>query len=43
MLDLNLEGIVAKRKDSVYTESDRGKDWLKTLTCKRQEFVIGGI
>ncbi|RKE52403.1 DNA ligase D [Sphingobacterium detergens] len=42
MLDLNLEGIVAKRKDSVYTEGNRGNDWLKTPTRKRQEFVIGG-
>ncbi|WP_104381704.1 DNA ligase D [Sphingobacterium sp. HMA12] len=42
MLDLNLEGIVAKKKDSVYTEGDRGNDWLKTPTRKRQEFVVGG-
>lgn len=42
MLDLNLEGIVAKKKDSEYTEGDRGNDWLKTPTRKRQEFVIGG-
>ncbi len=42
MLDLNLEGIVAKKKDSKYSEGERGNDWLKTPTRKRQEFVIGG-
>lgn len=42
MLDLNLEGIVAKKRDSKYIEGDRGNDWLKTPTRKRQEFVIGG-
>ncbi|HWV72994.1 MAG TPA: DNA ligase D [Pseudosphingobacterium sp.] len=42
MLESNLEGIVAKRKDSHYVEGDRGYSWLKTPTRKRQEFVIGG-
>jgi len=42
MLDLNMEGIVAKRKESHYIEGDRGYSWLKTPTRKRQEFVIGG-
>ncbi|WP_433903217.1 DNA ligase D [Sphingobacterium puteale] len=42
MLDLNLEGIVAKKRDSQYIEGNRGNDWLKTPTRKRQEFVIGG-
>ncbi|WP_353718666.1 DNA ligase D [Dyadobacter sp. 676] len=37
----NLEGIVAKRKDSVYAQGERGNDWLKIPTRKRQEFVIG--
>ena len=41
-LNLNLEGIVAKRRDSTYNEGIRGNDWLKTPTRKRQEFVIGG-
>jgi bifunctional non-homologous end joining protein LigD len=39
---LNLEGIVAKRKDSTYKEGERAGDWLKVPTRKRQEFVIGG-
>ena len=37
-----MEGIVAKRKDSPYQQGKRGKDWLKLPTEKRQEFVIGG-
>ena len=37
-----LEGIVAKRKDSIYQENYRSQDWLKLPTKKRQEFVIGG-
>jgi bifunctional non-homologous end joining protein LigD len=39
---LELEGIVAKRADSVYEPGRRGNDWLKIPTAKRQEFVIGG-
>jgi bifunctional non-homologous end joining protein LigD len=42
MKELNLEGIVAKKKGSEYIEGNRGNDWLKTPTLKRQEFVIGG-
>ncbi len=42
MLKRNLEGVVAKRKDSAYQPSARNNDWLKTPTRKRQEFVIGG-
>lgn len=38
----NLEGIVAKKKDSTYLPGARGYDWLKVPTRKRQEFVIGG-
>ena len=42
MLDRNLEGIVAKKKDSEYVPGERANNWLKTPTRKRQEFVIGG-
>jgi len=42
MLDRNLEGVVAKLKSSTYNEGERGSNWLKTPTRKRQEFVIGG-
>jgi bifunctional non-homologous end joining protein LigD len=41
-VERNLEGIVAKKKDSIYVPGDRGNAWLKTPTRKRQEFVIGG-
>jgi len=36
-----LEGIVSKRKGSVYTPGRTGS-WLKTKCSSRQEFVIGG-
>ncbi|HET7497238.1 MAG TPA: DNA ligase D, partial [Candidatus Eisenbacteria bacterium] len=36
-----LEGIVSKRKSSVYTPGRTGS-WLKTKCSSRQEFVIGG-
>jgi len=37
-----LEGIVAKRKDSLYVTGERTSDWLKIKAAKRQEVVIGG-
>lgn len=42
VLEDNLEGIVAKKKDSTYVPGARSYDWLKIPTRKRQEFVIGG-
>ena len=39
---MNLEGIMAKKADSVYLPRSRSKDWLKVKTEKRQELVIGG-
>lgn len=41
-LDLDLEGIIAKDKNSPYLPGSRGSAWLKVPTRKRQEFVIGG-
>jgi bifunctional non-homologous end joining protein LigD len=38
----NLEGIVAKKRNSPYVPDERANSWLKTPTRKRQEFVIGG-
>jgi bifunctional non-homologous end joining protein LigD len=38
----NMEGIIAKMKDSPYQPGARNDNWLKTPTRKRQEFVIGG-
>jgi bifunctional non-homologous end joining protein LigD len=36
-----LEGIVAKKRDSLYVET-RSRDWLKIKITQHQEFVIGG-
>jgi bifunctional non-homologous end joining protein LigD len=38
----NLEGIIAKKKTSLYTPGKRTKDWLKMPVTTRQEFVVGG-
>jgi len=40
--NMGLEGIIAKRSDSVYIPGDRSKDWLKIKVQKRQEVVIAG-
>src|SRR5215212_4546836 len=42
MLEKNLEGIVAKKRESEYLPGSRSYEWLKIPTRKRQEFVIGG-
>jgi len=39
---LHLEGVIAKRRDGLYTSS-RSTDWLKLKCQARQEFVIGGF
>lgn len=39
---MDLEGIMAKRKDSTYHVKNRTKEWLKIKANKRQEVVIGG-
>jgi bifunctional non-homologous end joining protein LigD len=41
-LNLGLEGIVAKKRDSAYHEGERANNWFKIPARKRQEFVIGG-
>jgi bifunctional non-homologous end joining protein LigD len=38
-----LEGIMAKRGDSLYVSGARSADWLKIKTVKRQEAVIAGF
>ena len=38
-----LEGIMAKRADSLYRSGERTTDWLKVKTAKRQEAVIAGF
>jgi bifunctional non-homologous end joining protein LigD len=39
---MKLEGIMAKRKSSIYIPDNRSKDWLKIKVSQRQEVVIGG-
>ncbi len=39
---LGLEGIMAKKTDSLYTPGARTREWLKIKTSSRQEVVIGG-
>lgn len=40
---MDLEGIMAKRLDSLYNQGRRSKDWLKIKVARRQEVVIGGF
>ena len=40
---MKLEGIMAKKLDSIYRPGLRSKDWLKLKIGKRQEVVIGGF
>ncbi|WP_062994358.1 ATP-dependent DNA ligase [Nocardia mikamii] len=37
-----LEGVVAKRKDSVYLPGKRGQSWIKTRNWRTQEVIVGG-
>jgi ATP-dependent DNA ligase len=41
--DQGLEGIVGKRKDSVYEPGKRSGAWIKYRVNLGQEFVIGGF
>jgi bifunctional non-homologous end joining protein LigD len=38
-----LEGIMAKRANSLYLSGERSTDWLKVKTVRRQEVVIAGF
>lgn len=40
--ELGLEGVIAKRKDSLYESGKRTGAWIKYKINKGQEFVIGG-
>jgi len=42
VLEIGLEGVVAKRRDSLYQPGERSADWLKLVLERKQEFVIGG-
>lgn len=39
---LELEGIMAKKSNSIYTPDLRSKDWLKVKVQQRQEVIIAG-
>lgn len=39
---MGLEGMIAKKADSLYLPGNRGSDWLKIKVQKRHEVVIGG-
>ena len=41
--DVGLEGVVAKRRDSMYEAGKRSGAWQKLKVKLRQEFVIGGF
>jgi bifunctional non-homologous end joining protein LigD len=38
-----LEGVIAKRRDSVYDSGKRGKAWLKIKATTEDDFVVGGF
>jgi bifunctional non-homologous end joining protein LigD len=40
--ELGLEGIVAKRADSIYEPGKRSRAWVKYKIQQGQEFVVGG-
>jgi bifunctional non-homologous end joining protein LigD len=40
---LQLEGVVAKRRQSIYEPGKRSPSWVKVKFNRRQEFVIGGF
>jgi bifunctional non-homologous end joining protein LigD len=37
-----LEGVIAKRRDSIYRPGERSEDWVKLKLERQQELVIGG-
>ena len=39
---MGLEGVIAKRKNSMYEPGERSRDWVKLKLDRQQEFVIGG-
>jgi DNA ligase D-like protein (predicted ligase) len=41
--ELRLEGVVAKRRHSLYEPGRRSHSWIKVKFNRRQEFVIGGF
>jgi bifunctional non-homologous end joining protein LigD len=42
-MEHKLEGIIAKRTDSIYNSGKRSRDWLKIKITQQEEAVIAGI
>ena len=40
--NMGLEGIVAKKENSLYLPGQRTRDWMKIKTIKQQDVIIGG-
>ncbi len=40
---MGIEGIVAKRRESLYDQGGRSQSWLKIKAVQAQEFVVGGF
>lgn len=40
---MGMEGIIAKKADSIYEPGERSRNWIKLKTNKRHEVVIGGF
>jgi len=41
-IDNGLEGLIAKKRDSVYESGRRARSWLKIKGTREEEFVVGG-
>ena len=41
-VELGLEGVVAKRRDSTYLDGRRSRRWLKVKARRSDDFVVGG-
>jgi bifunctional non-homologous end joining protein LigD len=41
-VEIGMEGVVAKRRSSVYRPGVRSRDWIKTKHVRTQEVVVGG-
>ncbi len=42
-IENGLEGVIAKRKDSIYEPGKRSKNWLKIKAVTSDDFVVGGF
>ena len=41
-VDIGMEGVVSKRRSSIYRPGVRSRDWIKTKHVRTQEVVVGG-